>query len=135
MSLKLCLTIFRCVSRLGCRRDFAWRCSVVTNLVQEVDGFANEQNLERRGDEDELNLTSGKSNRREINGLSYISEVIGWSCVGAFTLRAWSMVMNEGIIDFLREYLSCHRRSVFTLGSDATKNYTHTHIKKKDVDN
>lgn len=43
------------------------------------------------------------------------------ACV--FTLRAWSMVMNEGIIDFRREYLSCQRRSVFTLGSDATKNY------------
>lgn len=39
------------------------------------------------------------------------------------TLLACSMVMNVGIMDFLREYLSCHRRSVFTLGSDATKNY------------
>lgn len=32
------------------------------------------------------------------------------------------MVKNEGIMDFLREYLSYQRRSVFTLGSDATKN-------------
>ncbi len=48
------------------------------------------------------------------------------SVKGVYTLRAWSIVKNEGIIDFLREYLSCHRRSVFTLGSDATKNFTHT---------
>lgn len=48
-------------------------------------------------------------------------------CGCADTLRAWSMVKNDGIIDFLREYLSCHRRSAFTLGSDATKNYTRRH--------
>lgn len=39
------LTIFGCVCRLGHWRDFAWRCSVVAHLMQEVDGFADQQNL------------------------------------------------------------------------------------------
>lgn len=47
-------TIFRCVCRLGCWCDFARRRSVVTNLMQEVDGFTDQQNLEGR---DECNRT------------------------------------------------------------------------------
>lgn len=39
------------------------------------------------------------------------------------TFLDWSIVMKDGIIDFLRVYLSCHSRSVFTVGSDATKNW------------
>ena len=38
------------------------------------------------------------------------------------TFRDWSIVMKDGIMDVRSVYLSCHSRSVFTVGSDATKN-------------
>ena len=56
-----------------------------------------------------------------------------YACVCVCTLWDWSMVMKEGIMDFLREYLSCQRRSVFTLGSDATKNCTRKRRTSKEV--
>lgn len=81
----------------------------MTNLMQEVNGFPDEQNLEGwrpRAEGKTADNCSGAALHHDI----------------VCTLQAWSMVKNEGIMDFLREYLSCHRRSVFTLGSDATKN-------------
>lgn len=44
------------------------------------------------------------------------------------TLLAWSVVMKEGIMDFLRLYLSCHSLSFFTVGSAATKNCKQIHF-------
>jgi len=39
---------------------------------------------------------------------------------------AWFIVRNEGIMDLRRLYLSCHSRSSFTVGSEATKNWKKT---------
>lgn len=86
--------------------------------MQEVDGFADQQDLEGR-ERDDL------SNQRGSRVCQHGQQTGGCACVR--TLRACSMVKKDGIIDFLREYLSCHRRSVFTFGSDATKNCTRTH--------
>lgn len=47
------LTVFGRVCRLGRWRDFARRRPVMTNLMQEVNGFTNEQNLEG-GDDNEV---------------------------------------------------------------------------------
>lgn len=97
----------------------------MTDLMQEVDGFADQQNLERRESSNsslEIKVGSNRHIKSRFFGSARRISGCVWVCVGVYTLRAWSMVMNEGIIDFLREYLSCHRRSVFTLGSDATKN-------------
>lgn len=90
----------------------------MANLMQEVDGFADQQDLEGR-ERDDL------SNQRGSRVCQHGRQTAGCACVR--TLRACSMVKKDGIIDFLREYLSCHRRSVFTFGSDATKNCTRTH--------
>lgn len=40
------LTIFGRVCRFGGWCDFAWWRSVVTNLMQKVNGFADQENLE-----------------------------------------------------------------------------------------
>lgn len=90
----------------------------MANLMQEVDGFSDQQDLEGR-ERDDL------SNQRGSRVCQRGRQAAGCACVR--TLRAWSIVKKDGIIDFLREYLSCHRRSVFTFGSDATKNCTRTH--------
>lgn len=46
---------------------------------------------------------------------------------------AWFIVRKEGIMDFLRVYLSCHKRSSFTVGSDATKNWEKVNARKVTV--
>jgi len=51
------LTIFGRVRRRGRRRDLARRRPVATDLMQEVDGFTDEQNLE--GPE-RVHVTEGK---------------------------------------------------------------------------
>jgi len=48
------------------------------------------------------------------------------------TFLAWSGVRKDGIIAFLRLYLSCHNRSSLTVGSDATKNYNQ-HVHKNET--
>lgn len=56
-----------------------------------------------------LNSSIGQTNHQKINFLIP-------------TFFDCSIVIKEGIIDFLKVYLSCHNRSVLTVGSEATKN-------------
>lgn len=52
------LTVFGRVRRLGRCRDFARRRSVMTDLMQEVDGLTNQQNLKRRKKREKTKLNS-----------------------------------------------------------------------------